>query len=192
MFAVLPAPVGQPGGDLLRPRDSRPLRADPGDVQRYLQPRAGEPGRRAHDPRLRAGEGRDAPLRGIEPRVHRAEHPPGARAGPVRAAAGSADRPDLPGGAVGGRPPGAGRPHLRRQLRHVQHLHGHAGVAHDRARLGGQPDAARQRVAASASTTFCTSSRRSPRRPTPVRLGAVRGEIEFRQRDGGLRQRSAR
>ena len=34
-----------------------------------------------------------------------------------------------------------------RQLCHVQHLHGHAGVAHDRARLGGQPDAARQRLA---------------------------------------------
>ena len=34
-------------------------------------------------------------------------------------------------------------PHLHRQLRHVQHLHGHAGVAHDRAGLGGEPDAAR-------------------------------------------------
>ena len=63
--------------------------------------------------------------------------------GSVRAAAGSADRPDVPGRAVGGRPPGAARPHLARQLRHVQHLHGHAGLADDRARLGGEPDAAR-------------------------------------------------
>ena len=108
MFAVMPAPVGQPGGHLLRPRDSRPLREDPGDVQRYFQPRAGEPGRRAHDPRLRAGEGRNAPLRGIEQGVHRAEYPPGARAGRVPAAAGGADRPDVPDGAVGGRPAGAG------------------------------------------------------------------------------------
>ena len=83
---------GQPRRHLLRPRHSRPLREDPGDVLRYLQPRAGEPRRRAHDPRLRAGEGRDAPLRGTEPAVHRAEHPAGAHPGPLRAAAGSADR----------------------------------------------------------------------------------------------------
>ena len=48
---------------------------------------------------------------------------------------------------VGGRQVLAGQD-FRRQLRHVQHVHGHAGVAHDRPGLGGQPDAARQRVPA--------------------------------------------
>jgi len=33
------------------------------------------------------------------------------------------------------------------QLRHVQYLHGHPGVAHDRAGMGGEPDAARRRIA---------------------------------------------
>ena len=68
--------------------------------------------------------------------VHRAEPEAGAHSGRLRAAARSADRPDLPGGALGGRLSGAEGPHLHRQLRHVQHLHGHAGLADDRARAG--------------------------------------------------------
>ena len=36
----------EPGGDLLRPRHSRAVRAHPGDVLGYHQPRAGEPVRR--------------------------------------------------------------------------------------------------------------------------------------------------
>ena len=67
LFAVMPAPGGQPGRQPVRPCDPRPVRADTGDVQRHFEPRAGEPRRRAHDPRLRAGEGRDAPLRDLEP-----------------------------------------------------------------------------------------------------------------------------
>ena len=71
--------------------------------------------------------------------------------------------------------------HLDRQLRHVQHLHGDAGVADDRARLGGEPDAARHARRSTASTRFsreqptiaAAAGRRSP-------LGDVRGEIEFR------------
>ena len=46
--------------DLLRPHDPCPVRANSDDVFRYQQPRAGEPGRRARDPRLCAGEARDA------------------------------------------------------------------------------------------------------------------------------------
>ena len=44
---------------------------------------------------------------------------------------------------AGRRLPVAGASHFARQLRDVQHLHGHAGLAHDRARLGGESDAAR-------------------------------------------------
>ena len=55
MFAVHAGARRESRRHPLRPRHPRPLRADPGDVQRYFQPRAGEPGRRAHDPRLRAG-----------------------------------------------------------------------------------------------------------------------------------------
>ena len=125
----------------------------------------------------------------LEPGLHRAEHQAGARAGSLPAAAGGADRRHLPGGAVGGRPTGAGGPHLRRQLRNVQHLHGHAGVAHDRARLGGQPDAARQRVAA--------AHQRHSARAAIHRRAAGPGEPGRRARrnrippgDRGLRQRS--
>ena len=35
------------------------------------------------------------------------------------------------------------QPHLHGRLRHVQHVHGHAGLADDRAGLGGESDAAR-------------------------------------------------
>src|ERR1017187_10158172 len=71
-----------------------------------------------------------------------------ARAGPVPAAIGGADRRHIPGGAVGGRPAGVGGPHFGGQFCDVQYIHGHAGVAHDRAGVGGQPDAARQRIPA--------------------------------------------
>ena len=36
--------------------------------------------------------------------------------------------------------------HFAGQFRHVQHLHGYPGVAHDRAGMGGEPDAARRRL----------------------------------------------
>ena len=49
---------------------------------------------------------------------------------------GSPDRHDVPVGALGRRLPGAAGPDLDRQLRHVQHLHGDAGLADDRARAG--------------------------------------------------------
>ncbi len=52
----------QPGRHPVRTRNSRPVRADPGDVQRYFKPGAGESGRRAHDPRFCARESRNAPL----------------------------------------------------------------------------------------------------------------------------------
>ena len=39
--------------------------------------------------------------------------------------------------------------HQPGRFRDVQHLHGHAGLAHDRARLGGEPDAARYGIARS-------------------------------------------
>src|ERR1035441_6702237 len=188
LFRRHPRPGGQPGRHPVRPGDSRPLREDPGHVQRHFEPRAGEPGRRAHDPRLRAGESRDAPLRGIEPGVHCAEHPAGARAGPVPAAIGGADRRHVPGGALRGRPAGAGGPHLGGQFCDVQYIHGHAGVAHDRAGVGGQPDAARQRIPA-------THQRHSARAAIDCRSAGPgepgRGERRDRVpgRDGGLRQR---
>ena len=76
-----------------------------------------------------------------------------------------------------------------RQLRHVQHLHGHPGMAHDRAGLGGEPDAARRRFA-------------QPHQPDPGReahhrraagpgaLGAVAGRDRIPRRGRGLRQRA--
>jgi ATP-binding cassette, subfamily B, multidrug efflux pump len=69
--------------------------------------------------------------------------------------------------------------HFAGQLRHVQHLHGHPGVAHDRAGMGGEPDAARRRVARAHQPDL-------PREAHHRRAGAscpltrVRGEIEFR------------
>ena len=135
------------GGDSFRPHDSRPVREDPGDVFGYLQPRAGKPGRSAHGARVRAGTRGVAAVRGFEPAVHYAEHQAGAGAGHIPIAAGVSDRADFSDGAVDRRAAGGGGAHLDRQLRHVQHLHGHAGVAHDRAGLGGESDAARQRVA---------------------------------------------
>ena len=59
MLAILPAPAVSLAVILFGRAHPRPLRAHPGDVLRYLQPRAGEPLGRAHDPRLRAGAGRD-------------------------------------------------------------------------------------------------------------------------------------
>ena len=54
--------------------------------------------------------------------------------------------------------------HLARQLRHVQHLHGYPGVAHDRAGMGGEPDAARRRVAGAHQPDLRTRSLALPRR----------------------------
>ena len=68
ILRVLPAPAVSLAVILFGRAHPRPLRADPGDVLRYFQPRAGEPLRGAHDPRLRAGDGRAAALRGAEPR----------------------------------------------------------------------------------------------------------------------------
>ena len=71
----------------------------------------------------------------------------GSGTGRFPATARSADRADVPDRVVERRPRGAARASFRRQLRHVQHLHEHAGVANDRAWLGGEPDAAGTRVA---------------------------------------------
>ena len=66
-------------------------------------------------------------------------------AGNVHVDSAGAGRVALPLRAVGRWKPRALRQHLYRFVRHVPELHGHAGVAHDRARVGDQPDAARQR-----------------------------------------------
>ena len=131
-------------------------------------------------------ERRTAPVRGAEPAVHRAEHPAGAHSGPLPAAAGSADRLHVPDRALGGRLSGACAPHHARQLRHVQHLHGHAGLAHDRAGLGGEPDAARHRILGRINQILAGDGRPSPRRRIRSHSRAVRGEIEFRGVVGGL------
>ena len=73
------------------------------------------------------------------------EHPSRQAFRAFHAAAASADRDRVPDGAAGRRLSVARAPHFTRQFRHVQHLHGHAGLAHDRARLGGESDAARHR-----------------------------------------------
>ena len=54
--------------------------------------------------------------------------------------------------------------------------------------LGGEPDAARQRLARRGSTRSCGRSPRSPRRPAASALEQVRGEIEFRGCHDGLRR----
>ena len=54
-----------------------------------------------------------------------------------------ADRYFVSAGPVDGRHAAGGAQNHPRQLRDVQHLHGNAGVAHDRDGLGGEPDAAR-------------------------------------------------
>ena len=73
LFAIMPAPAVSLAviffGRAIHDRFER-IQAMFSDIS---QPRAGEPLRRAHDPRLRAGARRNAPLRGTEPAVHRAE-----------------------------------------------------------------------------------------------------------------------
>ena len=59
LCAMLPAPAVSLAVIFFGPRHSRPLRAHPGHVLRYLQPRAGEPVGRAHGARVRAGASRD-------------------------------------------------------------------------------------------------------------------------------------
>ena len=58
-------------GAVLRPQDSRALRAHSGDVFRHLRPGAGKLFRRAPHPRLCAGRGRDRSLRARQPGIHR-------------------------------------------------------------------------------------------------------------------------
>src|SRR2546422_635730 len=88
---------------LFRAQDTRPLRADSGHVLRHQQPRAGEPRRRAHGPRLRAGGGRAEKIQRAECGLYRAEYSARAHLRAVRAAAGAVDRVHLPDRAVGGR-----------------------------------------------------------------------------------------
>ncbi len=143
--AVLPDPrsVGQRGGDPLRPPHSRSFRNHPEDVLRHQQPRSGESLGRARDSRLRAGGARDPEVRAAEPGLRGRKHRARQAVGAFHAAAAGPHRNRLPDRAVGRRLPVARAPHFARQFRDVQHLHGHADLAHDRARLGGESHAAR-------------------------------------------------
>ncbi len=84
--------------------------------------------------------------------------------------------------AVGRRQRGCWRgQHQPGQLRHVQHLHGHAGLAHDRLRLGGESGAARHGLARAdqRDSHGAALHRRAARRRARSRE-PLRGEIEFR------------
>ena len=63
------------GGDLFRPAHSRPFRTDPEDVRRHQQPGAREHLGRARHPRVCPGRAGAAPVREIEPGLHRSESP---------------------------------------------------------------------------------------------------------------------
>ena len=138
----------EPGRGALRRRHSPPLRTDTGNLLRYFQPGAGKPGGRAHGAGLRAGARRN---RAVSKRSTASTSRRTWRWSESREFSSRCWRRwwalTFLAGAVVRRRAGAGRPHFDRQLRHVQHLHGHAGVAHDCAGLGGEPDPARHRVA---------------------------------------------
>ena len=86
-------------------------------------------------------------------RLRAREHRIGATAGFLYAGAAGLDRSHVPAGAMGRRHQAAAARAHPRQLCHVQHLHGHVDLAHDRARVGGQPDAAGQRFARAHQST---------------------------------------
>ncbi len=78
--------------------------------------------------------------------LHRPEHPSGQAFSAVHAAAAGAGGSFILNGSAGRRLSAARTPHIAGQFRHVQHLYGHAGLAHDRPWLGGESDAKRNRV----------------------------------------------
>ena len=71
-------------------------------------------------------------------------------------------------------------PHQHRQLRDVQHLHGHAGLAHDRHGLGGESDAARAGLLGAHHGVAGGKARHREPPPAP---GAAAGQRR-RPRDG--------
>ena len=92
---------------------------------------------------------------------------------------------DVSRSRVGWRPTGARRAHFARQLRHVQHLYGHAGVADDRARLGGEPDAERLGVARTDSGDSARAAV-DRRAGAAAEMGALSRRDRFPQRSSGL------
>ena len=187
--AVLPAPAGQPGRHLLRPHASttasRRIQAMFSDISSRVQENLS--GVRM----IRAFAQEEAELRRFEElnRQYIAQNLKLVRIqGVFQPLLEALIGLHLPGGAVGRRPAGAARPDLARQLRHVQHLHGHAGLAHDRAGLGGEPDAARQRVARAHQRDPARAALdRRAARSRAARRSAGRDRVP--RRHGGLRQR---
>ena len=133
-----PAPLRVRARALFRPPHPRPLRVGPGAAQRDQRHRAGEPLRSAGRAGLRPGAVRDGALPGRQRGVP-APQPP----------AHPHVRQPLPGhpaphGRGGGPRPVAGRAHggaghdHHRRVRGLRRLPGHAALADDRARLGGE------------------------------------------------------
>ena len=147
--------------------------SDPGDVLRHQQPRAGKPVGRARGARVRAGTSRSSRMFEQLNRDYIDENLRLAQDfGAVQSAADGADRHLFSAGAVDGRIAAGGAQNLAGQLRHVQHLHGNAGVADDRDGLGGEPDGARPGIAR-ARFESCWRSGPESRAPAKIALGSV-------------------